>query len=164
MQPFYEKVVSTLRAYTWILEASIADTQSNYHTIIMGSGVQSPASPHPAPQVWDHRRAFSPCCCSAVQALRHRAGCGHEMYSGSRITEYPEFGKDPQGSSSPTPALHSSTKPSPVSQSSSTQGRAHCPGQPIPCPPPSGAQPFPHPQLPSPHSSMPFPQALSLSP
>ena len=43
-------------------------------------------------------------------------------------------------------------------------GRAHCPGQAVPCPPPSGADPFPHPQLPLPRrSSMPFPRALSLS-
>ena len=48
------------------------------------------------------------------------------------------------------------------SLSSGTQGCARCPGQPIPCPPPSGAQPFPHPQPSSPDSSMIFPQALSL--
>ena len=29
-------------------------------------------------------------------------------------------------------------------------GRAHCPGQPVPCPPPSGAQPVPHPHPPLP--------------
>ena len=45
-----------------------------------------------------------------------------------------------------------------------TRGRAHSPGQPVPCPPPSGADPVPNPQLPLPwHSSMPFPRALSLS-
>jgi len=44
------------------------------------------------------------------------------------------------------------------------EGRAHSPGQPVPCPPPCGAAPVPNPQLPLPwHSSMPFPWALSLS-
>ena len=44
------------------------------------------------------------------------------------------------------------------------QGCAHCPWQPVPCPPPSGAEPVSNPQLPLPwHSSMSFPQALSLS-
>jgi len=43
-------------------------------------------------------------------------------------------------------------------------GHAHCPGQPVPCPPPSGAHPVPNPQLPLPwHSSMRFPPALLLS-
>jgi len=40
------------------------------------------------------------------------------------------------------------------SLNSSTQGCAHCPAQPIPCPPPSGAEPFPHAHLPLPlHTS-----------
>ena len=39
----------------------------------------------------------------------------------------------------------------------------HCPGQAVPCPPLSGADPFLNPQLPPRHSSMPFPRALSLS-
>jgi len=50
------------------------------------------------------------------------------------------------------------------SLNSSTLGCAHSPGHSVPCPPPSGADPVPHPQLPLPwHSSMPFPQAVSLS-
>jgi len=50
------------------------------------------------------------------------------------------------------------------SLNSSTEGRAHSPGQPAPCPPPCGAAPVPNPQLPLPwHSSVPFPRALSLS-
>jgi len=40
-----------------------------------------------------------------------------------------------------------------------------CPGQPAPCPLPSGEEPFPNPQLPLPwHSSMLFPLVLLLSP
>jgi len=43
-------------------------------------------------------------------------------------------------------------------------GCAHCPGQPVSCPPLSGADPVPNPQLPLPwHSSTPFPRAPSLS-
>ena len=51
--------------------------------------------------------------------------------------------------------------------SSSTQSRARCPGQPILCPPPSEAQPFPHPQLPLPsqlHAVPPGPTAISQNP
>ena len=36
------------------------------------------------------------------------------------------------------------------SLNSSTRGRAHSPVHPVPCPPPCGAAPFPHPQLPLP--------------
>lgn len=40
----------------------------------------------------------------------------------------------------------------------------HCPRKPVPCPPPSGEEPFLNTQLPLPwQSSMPFPWALSLS-
>ena len=43
-------------------------------------------------------------------------------------------------------------------------GCAHCPGQPVPCPPHSVEEPYPNPQLPLPwQSSMPFPWALLLS-
>jgi len=47
--------------------------------------------------------------------------------------------------------------------SSGPWGCAHCPGQPVPCPPPSGADPVPHPQLRLPcHRPMPFPRALQV--
>ena len=60
-----------------------------------------------------------------------------------------QVGRDPQG----TPTPHSTTQnPNPVAEITVTTlpeirhwGCAHCPGQPVPCPPPSGAEPFPGP-------------------
>ena len=65
-------------------------------------------------------------------------------------------GRDPKGSLSPTPGS-TQHHPNPLSEWSqntpytlAAQGRAHCPGQPVPCPPPCGAAPVPNPQLPLP--------------
>jgi len=83
------------------------------------------------------------------------------------------FGKDPKGSWSSAPGStqdHAKFKPYFWEWCPNTPGalaawgHAHCPGHPVLCPPPFGADPFPHPQLPlSWHSSMLFSRALSLS-
>ena len=90
-----------------------------------------------------------------------------------RITEHPKLEGTHKDHQVQVPAPFSTTQnPNPMSESKcpnaprtpAAQGCAHCPGQPVPCPLPSGADPFPDPLLPLPwHSSMPFPQALSLS-
>jgi len=89
----------------------------------------------------------------------------------SQNRRIPQVGRHSQGSS-PTPALHKTTKiklyvwdhcPKAL-WTLAAWDHAYCPGQPVSCPPRSGAAPVPNPQLPLPwHSSMPFPWALSLS-
>ena len=67
--------------------------------------------------------------------------------------------KGPTGITEPNPRPHAAP-PAPVCESGVPalpelrhRGRAHCPGQPVPCPPPSGAQPFPQPHPPSPDTA-----------
>lgn len=83
-------------------------------------------------------------------------------------------GRDPHGSLSPTPSSvldNPKFKPSVQECFPSTfwipaaLDCTHFPGQPIPCPPSSGEEIFPYPQMLLPwHSPMPFSHALSLSP
>jgi len=82
----------------------------------------------------------------------------------------PQVGTDPQrwswapGSRQTTRKSHLLKALSRHCQNSSTGSQAHGPGQPSPCPPPSGADPSPDHQLSLPrHSSMRFPRAVSLS-
>ena len=91
----------------------------------------------------------------------------------NRTIEYPWGGEYPWGSLSPTPGCmqhHPKSKPCVWEHCPNThrtltaQGCAHCPGQPVPWPPPSGADPFPNPPLSLPwHSSMRFLWAISVT-
>ena len=75
--------------------------------------------------------------------------------SSTAVSQNHRVGRDPQRSPSSNPG---STKDHPKFKSyfwehyltapwtAAAQGCAHCPGQPVLCPPPSGAEPFPNPQ------------------
>ena len=73
--------------------------------------------------------------------------------------EYPELEGTHRDHGVKLLAPHRTTQnPNPVSESTvqmlqSTQGRAHCPGQPVPCPLPSGADPSLTPSCPSPDTA-----------
>ena len=88
-------------------------------------------------------------------AVFNTKGSGFEIVKSQTIPSW----KGPTRTTEPNPRPHAAP-PAPVCESGVPalpelrhRGRAHCPGQPVPCPPPSGAQPFPQPHPPSPDTA-----------
>lgn len=113
------------------------------------------------------------CCCCSRERERERDGFILVVHSiQSQNQKISQVGRDPRGSWCPAP---DSTQHHPIQTlclecavpvllNSSTWDCDSRPGQPVSCPPPSGEEPSPNPQLHLPwHSSMPFLRALSLT-
>ena len=94
-----------------------------------------------------------------LMAGREDVGFASALASPSLASPYQLSRKGPTRITEPNPRPHAAP-PAPVCESGVPalpelrhRGRAHCPGQPVPCPPPSGAQPFPQPHPPSPDTA-----------